>query len=195
MHDKTARGNRLGLLIVGLALLIPGALGLARSLGALPRAWAPADEPLVGDQVRDAFARYDPWPWWAIAASAAVLALLGLRWLLAQARRRRLDGIRLDGGPAGITEVRTGGVTDAMAAEVAAHPSILDAHAAMVGTNARPAVRLRMVVAENTPMSAVREQLGGVAIPRMRQALEAERLPAVARVNLEDAPHPRRTLA
>lgn len=49
---------------------------------------------------------------------------------------------------------------------------------------------MRVAVAEDAPMSAVREQLGGVVIPHMRQALETERMPAVARVSLGDAPPP-----
>ncbi|MBB2913867.1 hypothetical protein FHS43_005176 [Streptosporangium becharense] len=195
MRDRTARGNRLGLLLTGLPLLVLGALGVARSLGALPRAWVPAGGPVLDAPTRAAFARQGPWPWWVVAAVAVALALLGLRWLLAQTRRHRLDGMRLDGGPAGITELRTRGVTDALAAEVAAHPSVLDASAALVGTQARPVVRLRVLVTEDARMDAVREQLGEVAVPHVRQALETERLPAVARVTLGGVPHPRRTLA
>ncbi|WP_440069077.1 hypothetical protein [Streptosporangium sp. OZ121] len=195
MDDKTARGNRLGLLIVGLTLMILSALAIARGAGAFPQAVAPAGSPLVDGSVRQPFATYDPWLWWVIAAAGIVLALFGLRWLLAQGRRGRLGGMRLEGGPAGVTEVDTGSVTDAAAAEAGTHPAIINATADMVGTNAHPAVRMKVVVAEDAPMSAVREQLGGVVIPHMRQALETERMPAVARVSLEDAPRRPRTVA
>ncbi|MFI6450145.1 alkaline shock response membrane anchor protein AmaP [Streptosporangium amethystogenes] len=194
MADKTARGNRLGLLLVGLALMALSALVMARGAGAFPPAVASARGPLVDAQTRAAFARYDPWLWWVVAAAAIVLALFGLRWLLVQGRSRRLSGIRLDGGPAGITEVDAHSVTDAAAAEAGSHPSIIGATAAMTGTSEHPAVRMRVAVVEDAPMSAVREQLSGVVIPHMRQALETERIPAVARVSLGDAPHPRRTV-
>ncbi|WP_433244036.1 alkaline shock response membrane anchor protein AmaP [Streptosporangium sp. CA-135522] len=195
MDRKTARGNRLGLLITGLLLTVAGGLVVARGAGAFPQAWAPAREPIVNGPVREAFARYHPWPWWAIAAAGVVLALLGLRWLLVQGRRARLGDIRLASGPGGVTDLHTGGVTDAVAADVSAHPAILGASATMVGTNARPAVRLRVVADESAPMSAIREQLTGVAIPHMRRALETEHIPAVAQVNLEEPQRSRRTLA
>ncbi|MEU4538807.1 hypothetical protein AB0G15_28555 [Streptosporangium sp. NPDC023825] len=195
MDDKTARGNRLGLLLVGLTLIILSALAIARGAGAFPQAVAPARSPLVDGSVRQPFATYNPWLWWVIAAAGIVLALFGLRWLLAQGRRNRLGGMRLESGPAGVTEVDTGSVTDAAAAEAGTHPAIINATADMIGTNAHPAVRMKVVVAEDAPMSAVREQLGGVVIPHMRQALETERMPAVARVSLEDAPRRPRTVA
>ncbi|MEU8382303.1 alkaline shock response membrane anchor protein AmaP [Streptosporangium sp. NPDC048865] len=193
MDDKTARGNRLGLLIVGLALMVLSALTIARGAGAFRQ--APAGNPLVDGSVRQPFATYDPWLWWVIAAAGIVLALFGLRWLLAQGRRGRLGGMRLDGGPDGVTEVDTGSVTNAAAAEAGTHPAIINATADMVGTSRHPAVRMKVVMAEDAPMSAVREQLGGVVIPHMRQALETERMPAVARVSLEDAPRRPRTVA
>ncbi|MDP9865511.1 MULTISPECIES: hypothetical protein [Streptosporangium] len=195
MDRKTARGNRLGLLVMGLLLTALGALTVARGAGALPRSLAPAREPLLGAPVREAFTRHGPWPWWALAAGGIVLALLGLRWLLVQGRHTRLGGIRLASGPGGVTDIDAGSVSDALAADVSAHPAILGASATMVGTQANPAVRLRVVADENLPMSAIREQLDGVAVPRMRQALETEHIPAVAQVSLEEPPRARRTVA
>ncbi|MFI6507356.1 hypothetical protein ACIBCT_07120 [Streptosporangium sp. NPDC050855] len=195
MNDTTARGNRLGLLLVGLALLALSALVIARGAGAFPQDAAPARAPLVDEPMRAAFARYDPSLRWVIAAGGIVLALFGLRWLLVQGRRRSLDTMRLDGGPAGVTEVDTGGVTDAASAEAGAHPAILGATTTMVGTERDPCVRVRVTLAGDAPMSAVREQLGEVVLPHMRQALESPDMPAVARVSVQDAPHPRRTLA
>ncbi|ACZ90687.1 hypothetical protein Aros01_04222 [Streptosporangium roseum] len=195
LDRRTSRGNRLGLLIIGLLLTALGGLTVARGAGAFPQNWAPAREPLVNGPVREAFTRYDPWLWWAIAAGGIVLALFGLRWLLVQGRRARLGDIRLASGPGGVTDLHTGGVADAMAADVRAHPAILGASAAMVGTEAHPEVRVRLVAAESLPMNAIREQLDGVAIPHMRQALETERIPAVAQVSLEEPPRSRRTVA
>ncbi|MEU4830452.1 hypothetical protein [Streptosporangium sp. NPDC023615] len=195
MDDTTARGNRLGLFLVGLTLLVLAALATARGAGVFPRDVAPAGTPLVDAPVREAFARYAPRLWWVVAAGGIVLALFGLRWLLVQARRRSLDGMRLEGGPAGVTEVDTGGVTDAASAEACAHPAITGATATMTGTERHPRVRMRVTLAGDAPMSAVREHLGEVVLPHMRQALESPDMPAVARVNVEDAPRSRRTLA
>ncbi|SNS77921.1 hypothetical protein SAMN05216276_101611 [Streptosporangium subroseum] len=194
MDRKTARGNRLGLLIIGLLLIILSGLVIARGARLFPQSFAPARAPLITDSVRSAFLRDYPMLWWVVAGAAIVLALLGLRWLLVQGRSQRLGGIRLQRGPAGVTEVNTGHVADAMATEVSSQPGVLGATAALVGTNARPAVQLRMAVAETVPMNAIREQLGGSALPHMRQALETDRVPTVAQVSLE-SPHPRRNVA
>ncbi|MEV8633450.1 hypothetical protein AB0395_17490 [Streptosporangium sp. NPDC051023] len=192
MDRKTGRGNRLGLLIMGLLLTLLGGYTLARGAHALPQTMAPGGEPLVNDPVRAVFARYDPWLWWVIAAAAIVLALFGLRWLLVQGRRDRLGDFRLESGSGGITDVRTSTVANAIADEVGSHPAILSASASMIGTKEHPAVRLRVVADEKAPMSAVREQLSGYAIPHMRQTLERDHVPAIARVSLEGPSHSRR---
>jgi hypothetical protein len=194
MDRKTARGNRLGLLLIGLLLIILGGLVIARGARLFPQSWAPARAPLITNSVHTAFVRDFPTLWWVVAGAAIVLALLGLRWLLVQGRRQKLGGMRLQRGPAGVTEVDTGSVADAMATEVSSQPGVLGASAALVGTNAHPAVRLHMAVAETVPMNAIREQLGGSAIPHMRQVLETDRVPTVAQVSLEP-PHPRRNVA
>ncbi|MEV7012733.1 hypothetical protein [Streptosporangium sp. NPDC051022] len=194
MNRKTARGNRLGLLIMGLLLILLGGYTLVRGAYALPQHLAPAGEPLVNDPVRAAFARYDPWLWWVIAAAAIVLALFGLRWLMVQGRRDRLGDFRLESGSAGVTDVDTTTVANAMADEIGAHPAVLSASASMTGSRAHPAVRLRVVADESAPMSVIREQLGDRAIPHMRQALDLENMPAVAKVSLEEASPSRRVL-
>lgn len=195
MDRKTVRGNRLGLLIMGILLLAAGGYALARGAHALPQSVAPGAGPLTGGGPQAAFAAYYPWLWIAVAVAAIVLAVFGLRWLLVQGRRERPGGFRLESGAAGATDVRTDVVAKAVADEVGAHPSVLSASASVVGTRAHPAVRLRLVTDENTPMSVIREELGGHAIPHMRRALEMEHVPAVARVSLREAPHPRRAVA
>ncbi|MFD0884819.1 hypothetical protein ACFQ08_09690, partial [Streptosporangium algeriense] len=75
MNRKTGRGNRIGLLIMGVLLLLLGGYTLARGAHTLPRAVAPGDEPLVNDPVRAVFAAYSPWLWWLVALAAVVLAL------------------------------------------------------------------------------------------------------------------------
>ncbi|GAA0921856.1 alkaline shock response membrane anchor protein AmaP [Nonomuraea longicatena] len=176
--------NRFWLAVVGLALLALGGFTLVRGLGALPQEFAPAHEPLVNGPVREVFHRFAPWIWWVVAAAAIVLALLALCWLYAQGRSTRLSTLRLGHGPGGGTEVAAGGVAQAVAAEVAASPAVLGASADLGGSPRHPTVRLRLVADERTPMSEIRRQLSGVAIPHVRDALETDRVPAVARVTL-----------
>ncbi|GAA5041942.1 hypothetical protein GCM10023259_011160 [Thermocatellispora tengchongensis] len=184
----TARGNRLGLTLLGLVLLAGGGYALARGLGAFGA--LRAMERIAGPREIVFFAR-SPWIWWVIAAVALILALLALRWLLVQARRDAPTGLRLAEGPGGVTEVESSGVANALESDVTEHPAVLRARAAVTGTGAEPGVRLRMVADEEAPVDELRHHLGARAIPRMRESLEVEHLPAEVRLRLE--PHRRKT--
>jgi len=186
------RGNRLGLALTGLALMVLGGFALARGLGAFGLDWAPARTSVVDGNVQRFFAGASPWIWWALALLALIVALLALRWLFVQGRGRSVASLRLAAGPGGVTTVAAGGVTHAVAADVTASPAVLSAEAALAGSPERPEVRLRLVTDERTPMREIIEHLSRVAIPRMRDALERERVPAVARVSLEESRPPRR---
>ncbi|MCA2222900.1 alkaline shock response membrane anchor protein AmaP [Nonomuraea aurantiaca] len=186
MNRRTSRGNRWGLALTGIVLLLLGAYALARGLGAFGRARALT--PIVNFSVRSFFAAWSPWIWWAIALVAVIVALLGLRWLFVQGRRDSRDSLRLETGPGGVTDLTAKGMASAVAADVETSPAVLSAGADLGCSGARPLVRLRLVADEQAPMSELRDHLSGVAIPHMRSALEADRVPAVARVTLEPAP-------
>ncbi|MFI6499154.1 alkaline shock response membrane anchor protein AmaP [Nonomuraea typhae] len=183
MNAATRRGNRLGLALVGLLLTVLGGAAVARSLGLLPQTWAPAAEPLVNGPVIAFFSR--PWAWWALAAGAVVLAVLALRWLFVQGRRATLSSLLLESGPGGVTEISANGVAEAVTAEIAAGPAVLSATAGLTGSPHAPEVRLSLVAGEGARIGEIKEHLAGVAIPHMRDALETDRLPAVARVTLK----------
>ncbi|GAA4051414.1 alkaline shock response membrane anchor protein AmaP [Nonomuraea soli] len=191
MTGKTRRGNRWGLALVGLLLMVLGGLGLARGLRAMPQDWAPADTPLINEPVRAAFSH--PWVWALVAAAAIVLAVLCVRWLLVQTRRETVRTLRME-SPGGTTEVAASSVTQAAAAELAASPLVLNASADLAGDAEHPEVRLRVVADERAPIGEVIDRLATVAIPHMRTALEAEHLPAVATVSLAPAPPPERVV-
>ncbi|MFI0419390.1 alkaline shock response membrane anchor protein AmaP [Spongiactinospora sp. 9N601] len=191
MERKTARGNRLGLMLCGLALLLPGLYALARGLGLFGA--GARDQPVIGPGLTGFFAA-NPWLWWVLAVVSVVLAALGLRWLFAQARKDVLSGLRLAQGPTGKTDVEAGGVSKALETDVSDHPAILRAKADLTGTRKQPGVRLAIVADERSPMEEVRRHLGGKAIPRMRDALEVENLPAVVRLKLEEPSSPARNI-
>ncbi|NRQ37220.1 alkaline shock response membrane anchor protein AmaP [Nonomuraea sp. NN258] len=192
MSRKTGRGNRWGLALVGLILTLLGALALARGLGAIPA--APAGTPMADGGLRSFFARTSPWIWWAVALVSIVVALLALRWLFAQGRRDTRGSLRLESGPGGVTEVSAGGMAHAVAADLESNPAVLSASADLAGTRRRPAVRLRVVADERAPMDELADHLARVAIPHMREALEVDHVPAVARVSLEPSPAPQRVV-
>jgi hypothetical protein len=183
---RTARGNRVGLAVVGVVLMVLGGLAIARGLGLLAQEGAPADRALVDEPLQRAFAQYDPLLGWAVAVAAALITLLGLRWLLAQGRGDSVRGIRLAAGPEGVTDVESRGIAQAVAQEVADHPDVISATAALTGREEHPGVRLRVVADERTRIDDLREHVGGVAVPHMREALDTERVPTVTHVTLKE---------
>ncbi|MEV0312199.1 hypothetical protein ACGFJC_34630 [Nonomuraea fuscirosea] len=192
MNRKTGRGNRLGLALVGLVLAVLGGSALARGLGAFSRDWAAADTPVVDGNVVGFFARNSPWIWWLVALAGLVVAVLGLRWLVVQGRREARGRLRVEGGPSGVTEVSPGGMERAVAADVATSPAVLSADANVRCPRGHPEVRLRLVADESAPMGELAEHLTTVALPHMRDALDRDQVPALARVSLEPSPSPHR---
>jgi hypothetical protein len=194
VNRKTRRGNRLGLFLTGLVLTLLGLYSLLRGLGALPRSWARADTPIADGPVQSFFAGASPWIWWAVAALSIVVALLGLRWLLVQGRRESRESLRLEAGPGGVTDVTGNGLAGAVASDAEYYPVVLGADAALAGRRDRPEVRMRLAADENAPMSAVREHLADVTIPHLRDTLDVERVPVVARITLEPPQAPTRVV-
>src|SRR5690242_6734108 len=89
---RTARGNRVGLGLSGLVLLIAGAAIIARATGLI----GPAVDPVYSDTTAGWVHDQRPWLWLTIAAVGALVALLALRWLLVQLRSDRLSRLMLD---------------------------------------------------------------------------------------------------
>jgi hypothetical protein len=188
VNRKTGRGNRWGLALVGLVLLVLGALALVRGLlGA-------GNTAIVDGGVRGFFARSSPMIWWIVAAVSAVVALLALRWLFVQGRMDTRGPLRLESGPGGVTEISASGMEHAVAADVESSPAVLSADADLVGTSGRPEVRLRVAADEAMPMDELRKHLAMVAMPHVRDALDKDHVPAVARVSLEPSPAPQRVV-
>ncbi|MFC4007881.1 hypothetical protein ACFOY2_11645 [Nonomuraea purpurea] len=189
--NRRIRGvNRLGLALVGLVLTVLGGLALARGLGAYSQDWAAARTPIVDANVRDFFAHTSPWIWWAVAAAGIVVALLGLRWLLAQARRDARRPVRLESGPAGVTEVSADGMAHALAADVESSPVVLSAQPRLAGAEAR----LNLVADEAAPMEELTRHLSTTVLPHLADALDRDRVPALARVSLEPSSAPHRVV-
>jgi len=89
---RTGRGNRYGLFLIGLVLLLGGGLALARSLGAFNHpvpllGAASASSPLLSQPETD-YVHGAAWFWPVLGVAAALLALICLRWLLTPLRTR-----------------------------------------------------------------------------------------------------------
>jgi hypothetical protein len=126
---RTARGNRIGLGLLGLVLLVAGGAIVIRSTGLFGGVLGPAADPVYSDGTAAWVHDQRPWLWLTIAAVGVLVALLALRWLLVQLRSARLGRLMLDtdhaDAPAsGRADVPAGVVTTAVGQEVDAYRGV-----------------------------------------------------------------------
>ncbi|QUX29257.1 hypothetical protein KGD83_01250 [Nocardiopsis akebiae] len=178
---RTARGNRLGLFLTGLVLLIGGAAGLAVGGGLFGD--GPAAAPLTG---LEPVARALAWPWapHTAAAVALVLTVLAVRWLLVQGRayrpRRLLVGADT---AAGRTEVSPSAAGEALVAQLSAHPRVVRGRARFTESAREPRLWLDLVLTEDADPVQVWHACRDEGVDSLRESLELERLPTVVRMS------------
>lgn len=181
MNRRTARGNRLGLAIVGVILLAAGAFALARGFGLIAR--LPAGEPVLSTAERR-MAHTTAWFWWAAAGVAVIVLLLALRWLLVQGRSSKINTLRLDAGPDGETRMPSRVVTRAVEHDAEDTPGIVRAHAVLAGSRARPTLRLDLTADDRADWPRLRQDVAGRVRDHLAAGLELDGLPTVVRVRM-----------
>jgi len=177
MNRRTARGNRLGLVIVGVILLAAGAFALGRGLGLIAR--LPADEPLLSMPERR-MAQTTPWFWWAVAVGAVVVVVLAARWLAVQTRSGRVGVLRVDGD----TRMPARVVARAVERDAEETAGVVRARAALVGSRTRPGLRLDLTADERADWPRLRRDVAGRVRDDLAASLELDELPTVVRVRM-----------
>jgi hypothetical protein len=176
MNRRTARGNRIGLAIVGTVLLLAGAAALLRGLDLLPDLFGAAEAPVTSEPTRDFVADQD-WFWPAVAAALIVVALLALRWLLAQTRTGALRTLRLQpDARRGATTMPARTLAGALEDDLARSPYLNRPRATHTGSRTSPRLRVAASVEPGADPGAVRTR-AQEAVDHCRQALEAPTLP------------------
>lgn len=184
MDRRTARGNRIGLAIVGVLLVAGGGAALARGLGVFAAPFGlPAAQPLLNGAERR-FAQDHAWFWYVVAAVAVIIALLAIRWLLVQTRSGALRRLRVQGDAGGRTHMPARAATRAVTDELSAHAGIARAAAVLTGSPSAPRLRLNVTADRDCDWPHVRGVLNGEALAHLRQALELDDLPARVHVHL-----------
>jgi hypothetical protein len=172
MSSRVNRVNRTLLGLLGLFLLAAGGLGLAVSFGA----FGDPSAPVLPQGVRD-YADDQPWFWWAVVAACFVLALLGLRWLLAQLHTDRLGRLDLTTDEKdGLTTVHAGALTDAVEAEVEGLRGVVGASAHLLDRAGRR-LTLSVDLAEYADIAEIRQTLEDRVVGHARQAIDDPELP------------------
>lgn len=182
---RTARGNRIGLGLIGIALLAGGGYLVSRSLGVLGP--EQAADPVYPAAAADWVHQQRPWLWIAVAAIAVVVVVLLLRWLLVQLRTDSLHRIAIDAGQddAGQDNDRGDGRTDLPAHALAAavgqdienYPGVSKVRAGVTGRPDQPALRLTVTVDPAADLARIRRRITGEALANARLALDTEHLP------------------
>ncbi|MGX5653598.1 alkaline shock response membrane anchor protein AmaP [Geodermatophilus nigrescens] len=171
MNARVDTTNRVVLTGWGLVLLAAGVLGLVASFGGFGP--VPA---LLPPAVRS-FAAGQPWFWWAVAALCLVLALLGLRWLLAQAHTDRIGRLDLTTDDReGLTVLHGSAFTDAVEAEAGQLRGVSAVTARLRQRRGRR-LTLGVDLADYADIAEVRSGLEERVVGHARQALDDPELP------------------
>lgn len=189
---RSARGNRLGLVIVGIVLLAAGLAALAAGQGLLGGDLAAS--PLLGDRVNEVLGQQ--WVPYAVVAVAFVAGFLALRWLMVQGMNDTVGRLFLERDDAGNVEMPENVARGALEQEVADYPGVRRARARLTESNDEPHLRLALTLEDDADVATVWKRVRSEAIANLRGTLELERVPAVIRMSMTaPAKNPRRSLA
>ena len=181
MSRRTARGNRIGMIVIGLVLLAAGAAALARGLAIRPALLGPAHAAVIDEQTRR-YASSHSWFWPALAAIAVVVALLALRWLAVQTRSDAIRHIGLEPDPRhGVTRLSAGAATAALEDDLSASSYVQRVNATVTGAPTTPQLALTVTLPTHADPALASQRIHQ-ALARFRQALETEHLTATVRI-------------
>jgi hypothetical protein len=170
--NPPARLNRSLLAVVGILLILAALLAAGLSTGQLP--FAAPDAAIVPS------ASLPSWAAWIVAVAGVIVGLLGLRWLIAQARRKPAGSpwsAEAAGPVEGTTTASSSVIADAFCDDLESHPAIAGATARLTAPGPRPALYVELAVDAAADAADARAHLEQHALPRLRQALGTESLP------------------
>jgi hypothetical protein len=181
---RTARGNRLGLALVGLALL--GAAGYTLLRVSLRLPGQPATDPVIPAAFRE-FARSTTWFWPTMAGGVGLIGLLALRWLLVQLRTGRVRRLVLEEDRYGTATLDARLGASSVADEIASLPGVHGARATFVEARDVALLRVRVVADRQADVGELRTRVLEI-LEWVRHSLEVDSLPALVQIRLGRVP-------
>lgn len=172
----TARLDRSVLTLLGLLLTAIGVLALLVGFGVFGSRLR--HKPVFDNFLSDFIGRNGQWLWPVVAVVVVLLALLALRWLIAQLTPTATGDLQLE-RPAGDghTELAGSAVTSAVASEVQGYRGVAAARVRLVGDDTDPELRLRVQLDTRADVAALRRRIETDAVSHARQALDQPELP------------------
>lgn len=171
MTDGGGALNRTVLTLIGLGLAGTGATIIARGLGAF--GVAVGHETVLGPQTLTAIG--NPTSKVAAVAGAVIVALLCLRWLLAQVPRRHGGELQLEKEPhQGTTHVAVRTLTKVVERDIVAYRGVRSARAVLTGSSCRP--KLDLLVTADAPgdLHVLRRRIREGPVVHLSEALQAQ---------------------
>ena len=171
--NRPARLNRTGLAVIGVVLSAGGCFAVATYLGMLTIV-DPHSALVPGTEAPPT------WVLYVVAAVAVIMGTLTVRWLLAQlVRTPKTHTWRLEqDADRGSTELVSSTATAPLVGELTSYPGVRAVHATLAGTREAPVLALVINLERDGDLTAVRDRIETDGIPRLRQALDLDTLPA-----------------
>lgn len=181
----TRRANRSILALIGLLLLIAGAAGIAAGAGLFGDTFK--KKKVIDQNYRDWVAAHD-WFWLAVAGGSILIALLALRWLLAQASTTRVSHLDVESDrTAGRTVLSGSAVTDAVTNEIKGYRGVSGASAYLLGTRGSPTLLIHAGLDGRGDPAEIHRRIQTDAVAHARQALDKPDLPVRLELRLASA--------
>ena len=186
MRRHAARGNRIGLGLLGLALLLAGAALAAVSIGVFGH--HNAAQPIYPSQAQR-YIHQHSWIWSLLAAAAVIIGLLCLRWLIVQPRRDTLRRIRIDSDRAnepgsGRTLLLSAAVANLVEDDLAGQSGVRRVSAALSGSPDQPEIWITLVTNPGADLAHLRDHLSETTLPSIRSALGQPQLAAYLNITV-----------
>lgn len=177
MRDAVSRRNRGVLAVLGLLVAVAAGVLLALGLGAFG---AHAARTATLPHELTTYFRSERWIWAVVGAAGLVVAILALRWLVAQLHPERVRELRVPTDPkTGVTTLAARALTDAASAEIDGYRSVQRAAARLTGDPSAPRLHLVVTIDERGDVTDLRARIGREAIPHVRSALDQPDMPVV----------------
>jgi hypothetical protein len=183
---RSAAGDRSLSVLIGVLLLAAGTLVALLSYGVFgaARAGRPLLDPMILDVLRGQPA--------AARVVAVVVGLLlvvfGLLWAARSLRPEPRPDLVLDGGQDTAIVVNAAAAADAIATQAAELPGVGRVRARLVGSEAAPALRITLWLADDADVREVLARLDDEVLATARDSLGLAALPAAVRLELDSAP-------
>lgn len=181
MHRRTARGNRIGLAVLGVLLLAGGAALMLAHLDVIPNG---SDQDVYPSTVQQFVADQQQWLYWVLGIVSALIALAFLRWLLVQPRVDRISRVVVDSdldgsaGGEGRTVMPAGSATAPVEDDIEAFAGVRRARADLGGSPDAPELWVTVHTDADADLGAIRSGITQQVVPDARASWERPDLPA-----------------